>query len=146
MKYIVNALSLNMLAVGFSGSLNIQPITLSDVSTDCVAGAYDGGDYHSCSLLHDVVGAVGHANTAAVIDAMLGLHFTPLRDDGWLQSSPEGVYTTAAYISPTYRTSVTLAAGDVAYVAQFIGPRLPEGATALPEGATIVWYKVTPIF
>ena len=28
-------------------------------------------------------------------------------------------------------------------VAQLTGPRLPEGATTLPEGAVIKWWKVT---
>lgn len=41
------------------------------------------------------------------------------------------------------RESVTLSPGDVVIVGQYSGPRLPEGATTLPEGATITWLKVT---
>jgi hypothetical protein len=37
------------------------------------------------------------------------------------------------------RTSVSLMRGDSCIVAQYVGARLPEGATSLPEGATIKW-------
>lgn len=40
------------------------------------------------------------------------------------------------------RTSLKLNFGDVLYVAQYIGPRLPEGTQTLPEDATINFYKV----
>jgi hypothetical protein len=62
--------------------------------------------------------AVGHADTAAVFAAVLG---------------------TAVAAS---RITVRLLPGDVALVGQYVGPRLPEGATALPEGATIEWWLV----
>lgn len=41
------------------------------------------------------------------------------------------------------RATVSLESGDTALVGQYRGPRLPEGATALPEGATIQWLLVT---
>jgi hypothetical protein len=41
------------------------------------------------------------------------------------------------------RISVSLSGEDVLYVVQYIGPRLPEGATTLPEGAQIKFLKVT---
>jgi len=41
------------------------------------------------------------------------------------------------------RISLTLQPGDELYVAQYQGPRLPEGATALPEGAKFEWVVVT---
>jgi hypothetical protein len=56
--------------------------------------------------VHTCTSVVGHADTAAVL----------------------GV--------PMNRASVTLDVGDVVYVAQLKGGRLPEGATTLPEGAT----------
>ena len=37
---------------------------------------------------------------------------------------------------------VALKEGDVALVGQYSGPRLPEGATTLLEGATIKWMVV----
>lgn len=63
--------------------------------------------------------AVGHADTAKVFSSVLGL---PV---------------------PEARVTVALKSGDVALVGQYRGPRLPEGATQLPEGATIVWLKLT---
>ena len=43
------------------------------------------------------------------------------------------------------RVSVTLAAGETAIVAQYLGPRLPEGAHLLPEGAKIEFYFLTVV-
>lgn len=63
--------------------------------------------------------AVGHADTAAVFGSVLG--------------------TTV----PCNRANVTLSIGDSAVVGQYTGPRLPEGATSLPDGATIKWFRVT---
>lgn len=40
------------------------------------------------------------------------------------------------------RASVTLQRGDSMLVGQYKGPRLPEGARALPEGATIEWIVI----
>ena len=69
-------------------------------------------------LSSGAVSAVGHADTAAVFADVLG---TPV---------------------PCNRVSVTLEDGDVALVGQYSGPRLPEGATSLPEGAAIKWMVV----
>lgn len=33
--------------------------------------------------------------------------------------------------------------GDIFYIAQYIGPRLEEGATTLPDNSTIKYFKVT---
>ena len=41
------------------------------------------------------------------------------------------------------RASLQLTDEDVLIVAQYRGPRLPEGATKLPEGAAIEFWKVT---
>jgi hypothetical protein len=40
------------------------------------------------------------------------------------------------------RINVTLQPGDVAYVAQLQGGRLPEGATTLPEGFSFKFLRV----
>jgi hypothetical protein len=67
----------------------------------------------------DVESAVGHADTAAIIGGLLGRPF------------------------PMNRVSVpALEAGGVLFVAAYQGPRLPEGATQLPLGATLVFYRV----
>ena len=40
------------------------------------------------------------------------------------------------------RVSVRLAKGDILYVAQVVGGRLPEGAVTLPEGFKMTFLKV----
>ena len=62
--------------------------------------------------------AVGHADTAAVFADVLGV---PV---------------------PCNRVSVSLDHCATALVGQYSGPRLPEGATSLPEGAAIKWVVV----
>ena len=62
--------------------------------------------------------AVGHADTAAVFSSVLGVEI------------------------PCNRATVALKAGDVALVGQYSGPRLAEGCSTLPEGATIKWVVV----
>ena len=44
---------------------------------------------------------------------------------------------------PMNRVNVTLSKGDVAYIAQLQGGRLPEGATTLPNGFTFKFIKVS---
>jgi hypothetical protein len=44
---------------------------------------------------------------------------------------------------PMNRINVSLKKGDVAYVAQLTGGRLPEGATELPEDCNFRFIKVT---
>lgn len=41
------------------------------------------------------------------------------------------------------RVSLKLKEGDILYVAQLMGGRLPEGATQLPDGFTFKFVKVT---
>ena len=72
----------------------------------------------AASLAPACVSAVGHADTAAVFSSVLGVEI------------------------PCNRATVALKDGDVALVGQYSGPRLPEGATTLPEGATIKWLVV----
>lgn len=62
---------------------------------------------------------IGHAETAQVVSAMLGLEV------------------------PAQRRFGTLVPGETAIVAQVIGGRLPEGATTLPEGMSIQFFQVT---
>ena len=62
---------------------------------------------------------VGHADTAAIISGMLGMDV------------------------PVARKSITLQDGDYLYVAQYTGPRLPEGATTLPDGSSLVFCLLT---
>ena len=103
MKYIANAFSLQMLpAMDMIASI-VQ------VNPDEVPA--------------DVVSAIGHADTAAVVSNIIGREI------------------------PMNRVSVSLEPGDVLYVAQLQGGRLPEGATTLPEGFSLrfLMVKVTPM-
>ena len=72
----------------------------------------------AASLATSCTSAVGHADTAAVFSSVLGVAV------------------------PCNRATVALKEGDVALVGQYSGPRLPEGATSLPEGAAIKWMVV----
>ena len=72
----------------------------------------------AASLAANCPSAVGHADTAAVFSSVLGVTV------------------------PCNRATVTLKDGDLALVGQYSGPRLPEGASTLPEGATIKWMVV----
>jgi hypothetical protein len=63
--------------------------------------------------------AVGHADTAAVFSNELGLPILANR-------------VSVKLTDPSTR----------ALVGQYVGPRLPEGATRLPDGATIEWWIV----
>ena len=63
--------------------------------------------------------AVGHIDTAAIFSEQLGV---PV---------------------PASRVTVTLVKNETVLVGQYKGPRLPEGTTTLPAGATIQWLLVT---
>ena len=69
-------------------------------------------------LLDEFTSGIGHPDTATVVSNILGKEVAP------------------------NRVSIQLAQGDVLIVAQYTGPRLPEGATTLPEGATIKFWRV----
>lgn len=67
----------------------------------------------------DAESVVGHADTARFLSGILG----------WPVAFN--------------RANVSLNAGDILYVAQLTGGRLPEGATELPAGVKLAWYRVT---
>ena len=67
----------------------------------------------------DFTSVIGHQDTAAVVSSMLGKDV------------------------PCNRTSVRLSKGDIMFVAQIVGGRLPAGTTTLPAGFKIVFLKVT---
>lgn len=67
----------------------------------------------------DVESAIGHQDTAKVVSNILGFEVK------------------------LNRVSIKLTENDVLYVAQYTGPRLPEGATTLPEGANLEFFEVT---
>jgi hypothetical protein len=66
-----------------------------------------------------IISAVGHAGTARLFSEIL---------DYPIEVSRKNVKLTKR--------------NDVALIGQYVGPRLPEGATTLPEGANIEWWLV----
>lgn len=121
--YVSNAFSLSMLdrsaqkgnPMGYTPRVSDEPLVHARVPrpVDDPRSAFS-----ALSQGREVVSVVGHANTAAILGQALGVDLA------------------------TNRVSVKLAAGDTLLVGQYIGPRLPEGATELPEGATIEWWLV----
>lgn len=67
----------------------------------------------------EAVSIIGHADTAAVVGSILGRNV------------------------PCNRASVMLDDEDTLYVAQVVGGRLPEGATTIPDGMEIKFYRIT---
>ena len=98
--FLLNAFSLNMI-------VGNADIVVREITQEVAA-----------SLASGCISAVGHADTAAVFESVLGV---PV---------------------PCNRATVVLREGDIALVGQYSGPRLPEGATSLPEGAAIRWLVV----
>jgi len=82
--------------------------------------------FNDSAIMAEFVPAIGHADTARIAENLLNKALS-----GWT-------------VPPLFnRTNITLNEGDILFVAQFRGQRLPEGATELPEGATIEWWQVT---
>ena len=100
-KFLTNAFSIQMLK-GFSNPtiVKFEEVKASDIP-------------------RDVVSAVGHADTAAVLTDILGFDV------------------------PVNRTSITLDDFTILFVAQLMGGRLPEGSTTLPEGFSFKFFRVT---
>ena len=66
-----------------------------------------------------VKSVVGHESTAKLFTQLLGMEVE------------------------VNRVNLKLKEGDLLIVGQYVGPRLPEGATELPEGTRIVWKAVS---
>ena len=73
------------------------------------------------------------------------VHTWKLSDGTWIDSlvSVIGHEDTAKVLEVAYnRVSISLKPGDILYVAQLQGGRLPEGSTTLPEGFSFEFFKV----
>jgi len=77
-------------------------------------------------LRSKVVNIIGHADTAALVQQALRAH----------------ALVPALELPEPQRLTVQLAIADEVLVAQYTGPRLPEGATQLPEGARLEFWLV----
>lgn len=103
-SYLLNAIPGAL--VGANGVM----MTITPATPDVVGAAIRAGQVRS---------AVGHADTANIISAMVGAEV------------------------PMARVNVpVLQDGDVHFLALYQGPRLPEGSTTLPEGASLQFYRL----
>lgn len=112
--YIVNSFSINMLSNILSDGKS-HSITFHPIQPWTL----------ECLIMSDkinVVNAIGHADTAYIVAKQFEL-------DGI--SLPEA-----------QRVNVNIGENDNLIIAQYIGPRLPEGCTKLPEGAEIKYFSV----
>jgi len=104
--YFTNAFSVNMFQSDIADiTLDFQKITQEEAI--------------SWLENRDFIYAVGHQDTANVIQSVLGVEKNPFN-----------------------RISVEIDHWDTVIVAQYRGPRLPEGATTLPENATIEFWLI----
>lgn len=94
---------------------NAFSINMLDVGRYCIVQVKR---IEMADVPHDCKSIIGHPATASLLTKMLG------------------------YDVPVNRESVMLKKDDELYVAQYSGPRLPEGATELPEGAQILFFRV----
>ena len=97
-RFLTNAFSIQMLNKG--GLVRFEEISPEDIPAD-------------------VVSAIGHADTAAVLSDLLGFPVS------------------------MNRMNVALDENTELYIAQLVGGRLPEGSITLPEGFKFKFYKVT---
>jgi len=96
----------------FPVSVTFTEITADSARLNLMLAAEEDGEAEI------IQSAVGHADTAAVFSSILGV---PV---------------------PCNRVTVTLERGQDAIIGQYSGPRLPEGATTLPDGAAVKWLLV----
>ena len=105
---ILNAFSLNMVSDLLEGfSVRFTPLSQEAVGR---LSEQIGKPFYS---------AIGHADTAALVSADLGMKL------------------------PYNRETISVERGDEVLVAQYRGPRLEEGTTVLPEGARFEYVLVS---
>ena len=97
-------------------------ISINMLSDDCNLNLKKITSEEAIELISNsdnVTSIVGHVDTANVISEILKISVKPNR-------------VTWSWSNPT----------DILLVAQLTGQRLPEGATTLPEGATLTWWVI----
>lgn len=110
---LTNAFSLNM----FGGE--ITPPTIEECSGSWPGLMISVKEINPQDVPADAVSIIGHPDTARIVGGILGREV------------------------PANRVTYSVEKGDVVYVAQYTGPRLVEGATELPEGAVLKFYRVS---
>jgi hypothetical protein len=124
---ILNAFSLNMLPEGWQGLVHYHRLELHEVMSLVRVPRHDADGKTYWIVAPDMEWDVGHDDTARVFSHLLGL----------------------GRELPANRATVTLEDRGVAgqadivnVIGQYVGPRLPVGATQLPEGARVDWFSV----
>lgn len=122
MKYLSNAFSLQMQGENDCTARKCSLEEAKETVVNLAPGPYvdresekDGSD---AIYKLTAKSCVGHADIATLLSKLIG------------------------YEVPVNRVSVALQPGDTLVVGQYVGPRLPEGCTTLPEGAKVAWYIV----
>lgn len=105
-----------VIANAFSLNMLDLGVGATDLQVFRVPPEYIRGEIEKAGCYASIV---GHADTAAIFSSLLGLDVT------------------------CNRATFTLEEDVVLFVGQYKGPRLPEGATTLPEGAKVEWAMVT---
>lgn len=98
-----------------TNAFSLNMLASSDASIRVTVTSCDLQRAQDLYKFHRLPSAVGHADTASVFSAQLGAEVV------------------------CARATVALVPGDWLLVGQYSGPRLPEGATTLPEGAELRW-------
>ena len=111
------------LIVSNAFSINMLNAETSSVNDSCYCYRFDSVTIEQAQMLLKSIGdryrcCIGHVDTAAIVGNQLGLELAANRE------------------------TVNLAPHGVMLVAQYTGPRLPEGSTTLPEGASINYWIV----
>lgn len=100
-------------------TLTVKEIDLEKVKEIFKEKSYLADRYdENLTITHDCISFVGHQETANILSKMLGWKIL------------------------MNRKSFHIEEGETIVVAQYVGERLPEGATTLPEGATIRFFLV----
>lgn len=98
-----------------SFSLNMLPdVDKADIGIDKITA-----QVARICLIGEIESYVGHADTAIILSGIIGIEI------------------------PFNRATATIQLGETVVVAQYRGPRLPEGATQLPVGAEMNFLLVT---
>lgn len=113
MLYLTNSFSINMLPTARRNRVLFRQITAEE--------ANDLYKDHSQAKDQFSINAIGHADTDSIVR-------------GLLPAVTEAGKRLSVKIENWY---------DTVLVAQYTGPRLPEGATTLPEGAKIEFFAVS---
>ncbi len=113
--YISNAFSLSMLDRHAQSMPVGHPLELARIPRPCPSPRGFLADWEGKA---EFVSVIGHDSTAQLFSKELGIQLA------------------------ANRVSVKLDSNSLLLVGQYIGPRLPEGAVELPEGARIEWWTV----